>query len=598
MTTPISPAADAATHSIAAARLVTWGCRLAWLAATVAAHGLFRPALAWFAWGPALAMCTQAWVQRVALRDPWDRDHAATAGHGAWTTTTLTLTHGLLWGLPVLAAALGHVAGRLEAYAWIASLLALFLSAAVALSPGTFHLLVGSLFGSLLVGWALESTPSEHLALPVAVAAAWALCSLVHARTVASGMQAGALARRRHEDAEALRERNRLLAESNASRIRVLSTASHEIRQPVHALGMLVERLRVEPLAAQVRGQVDEIASVVHTLAHGLELLLDISRLDAGTVRVNLSSFPLRDLLERVCGDNEPLARGKGLRLRCDTATPARVRTDPMLLHGIVTNFVSNAIRYTEHGSVTISIEARQPDEVWVHVSDTGRGIPDDMHEAIFHEYVRVDRENQSVQGFGLGLAIVRRTALLLGLRIEMKSRLGQGSRFSIGVPVSTEPAKPEELAGLGTAPAASVSRNLIGLRGLLLDNDPVVLRGMEGMARSWGCRPVVSTSVDDLRRKLEHVAEDEFDFIIADFHLGADCPTGLDAIAMVRQRASRFIAATLLTGDVNVRPPFPGLPDVHVLHKPVMPARLRAAIDEMASESRKARGSDKAAVR
>lgn len=446
---------------------------------------------------------------------------------------------------------------------------------------------LAAIFAPLLWVWGHKSL-GDHLFEIGIILLAWAVAArFAHVQMVLRQKDDVNLSHQQQYQ-RAIDKRDAQLSEAHSSRIRVIATASHEIRQPVHALGMLVERLRVDPRAGLLRSQADEISSVVNTLAHGLELLLDISRLEAGTVLVKSTTFKLNDLIDRIYAENLPAASKKGLRLILDSREMLLVQTDAVLLHGILSNFVSNAIRYTDFGEVTLTCISRGKAEVWIHVVDTGRGIPDSMHENIFREYVRVDPANQSVQGFGLGLAIVRRTAALLGASLEMSSRLGRGSRFSVSVPLSSDPGARVDSISVGVARAAAVTRSLSGLRGLLVDNDIVVLRSMEGMVRSWGCSPVTSVSVADLEVKLEHLSSDEFDFIVADYHLGTGSQTGLDAIRLVRSLSSRFVPATVLTADLNVRVSSLNEADVQVLHKPVLPVRLRAAIEEMFAQGQR----------
>jgi signal transduction histidine kinase len=387
----------------------------------------------------------------------------------------------------------------------------------------------------------------------------------------------------------AVHDKSRELQDLTSSRIRILATVSHEIRQPVHALGMMVERLRVDPHATEFRGQIDEVAAVVRSLAHSLALLLDISRLEAGTVKVRKSVTSIQTLMERVTREFAIDARRKGLKFECSSDLNVRIETDFALLYGAVANFVSNALRYTDKGHVKVFVTARGSDQIWLHVADTGRGIPSDKLEDIFKEYVRLDRENQSAQGFGLGLAIVKRTAQLLDLDVAVQSELGKGSEFRISVPCTSQ-SQSTPLSSTKMARPTTVTRSLVGLRVILVDNDESVLRGIDSMVRSWGCVPLSCQSVAELGSKLEHMAGIEFDCIVADFHLGTGAPNGLDAIELVRSKSPGFIAATLFTGDLNVRSADLRVADVHVAHKPVVPARISMVFEEMAAETKRRR--------
>lgn len=449
---------------------------------------------------------------------------------------------------------------------------------------------------ALLAGTALSMLPTwfdTPRAPLLAVLALAALACVALSRQAQARLQAHRDERARHHDtAEALRARSRELQEATTSRIRILGTVSHEIRQPVHALGMMVERLRIDPGTTEFRGQIDEIGAVVRSLAHSLAMLLDISRLDAGTVNVKKGTESVQVLMDRLRREFAVDARRKHLMLDCSSALDLKIETDIALFYNALANFVSNAIRYTDQGHVKVHASRKSEQELWIHVSDSGRGIPPDKLGEIFNEYVRLDREHQSAQGFGLGLAIVKRTAQLLDLSIQVDSRPGVGSEFRISVPCTGPQGAPG--AHSTTMPRPSmVSRSLVGLRVVLVDNDEPVLRGMDSMVRGWGCVPLPCQSVAELQDKLDDMAGEEVDCIIADFHLGAGMPNGLDAIELVRRRVPTPVAATLFTGDLSIRRADLPLPDIRVAHKPVVPGRTLALLEEMAAEARRHRAQD-----
>lgn len=439
-----------------------------------------------------------------------------------------------------------------------------------------------------LLGWVAGGHPDKAL-LFVQLATTWAFAEILARRNGFLKRRFSQMATRHGNAVSALRLKARELHESTTSRVRILGTVSHEVRQPVHALGMMVERLRIDPQSLEFRPQIDEIASVVRSLAHSLALLLDINRLDAGTVNVKKSTTGIQVLLERLTREFAVDARRKGLTLECHSDLNVRVETDFALFYGAVANFVSNAIRYTDRGYVKVFTSAKGPDEIWLHIRDSGRGISQDKVKDIFEEYVRLDRENQAAQGFGLGLAIVRRTAHLLGLQIEVDSQIGVGSEFRISVPCFTE-TQANAAASSVVARQSTVSRSLVGLRVVLVDNDASVLRGIDSIVRSWGCVPLACLSVDELAEKLQHMPGADFDCIVADFHLGAGQPNGLAAIELVREHMQKFVSATIFTGDLSIRSADLPVPDVHVAHKPVVPARICVMFEEMSAETKRRR--------
>jgi signal transduction histidine kinase len=378
-------------------------------------------------------------------------------------------------------------------------------------------------------------------------------------------------------------------ADLQASKVRVLGTVSHELRQPVHALGMMVERLKVEAHSPGIRMQLDQVDTVVRSLAQSLSLLLDITRLDAGSVKVKMSTVGIQALMERLKREFGSDAHRKGLRLSLETNRSLKLYTDHVLLYGILANFLSNAIRYTDRGDVKVFTSPKGNDAIWIHVRDSGRGIPRAKLNEVFDEYVRLDHENQSAQGFGLGLAIARRTADLLGLTIEVDSTPEVGSEFRVSASLST---RLDSLTATMTVMPrpSSVGRSLVGFRVVLVENDEAVLRGIDCIARSWGCIPLLCQSVEELAGKLSQMEGVDFHCIVADYHLGAGRANGLDAIELMRKKMGKFVAATIFTGDLAVRFGVLRVKDVHVAHKPVVPARIRVMFEEMAAETKRRR--------
>ncbi len=370
------------------------------------------------------------------------------------------------------------------------------------------------------------------------------------------------------------------LSQAHRSQTRILTTASHDLRQPVHALGLLVERLRMDVEAVAVRDQIETIGAVSQSLAYSLGLLLDISRLETGTVTATLVPISLLEIFEQLEAQHSASARAKSIRLHFEHSR-VWVESDPVLLQSILGNLLSNAIRYTDAGSVSVVVR-RAEASVWIDVVDTGVGVPTERQNEIFGEYVRLADHRPSPEGFGLGLAIVRRTADLLGHRLELDSHVGHGSRFSIQLPLSAD--RQEQKRDLDV----QINKSLSGKRGLLIDNDPIVLKGMESMLQAWGCSVVSAESFEELKFKLEFLNLD-IDFVIADYHLNSGGQNGIDAIREIRARSSKYIPATLLTGDIGMRSASEHSESyIRVMHKPVQPSRLRLVIDAMIEETPK----------
>lgn len=224
--------------------------------------------------------------------------------------------------------------------------------------------------------------------------------------------------------------------QANAGKSRFLAAASHDLRQPLQALGLYLNVLgsRISPEDAPI---MDHVENCLTSLSRLLTDLLDVSKLDAGVVTTTTDAVAIADLLSSVVSAHAPVAEMKGLRLRKVTSV-LTAHTDPVLLERIIGNLVANAVRYTDQGGVVVGCRRRQG-KAWVEVWDTGIGIPEDKTVEIFEEFSQLGNlEHNSEKGTGLGLAIVRKTAALLGLQVRVSSRPGRGSMFAIELPVES----------------------------------------------------------------------------------------------------------------------------------------------------------------
>jgi CheY-like chemotaxis protein/anti-sigma regulatory factor (Ser/Thr protein kinase) len=249
-----------------------------------------------------------------------------------------------------------------------------------------------------------------------------------------------------------------------------------------------------------------------------------------------------------------------------------RVRSDHRLLRRLLQNFVSNAIKYTPSGRVLVGCR-RHRNNLRIDVFDTGLGIPATKKQAVFREFHRLDEGAKVARGLGLGLSIVERIARVLGHKVEMKSKLGHGSCFSVTAPLSTAASARESTRKLLNVDR----RQLLGLTVVCIDNEPKVLDGMEVLLSGWGCRVF---KAPDLAGATAAIAEAQVapNGLLVDYHL--DHENGIEAIAELRRRFGADLPAILITADRN--------PDVRntaraahiqVLHKPIKPASLRALI-------------------
>jgi len=379
--------------------------------------------------------------------------------------------------------------------------------------------------------------------------------------------------KRREAALEAAR-RNAELA--NAAKTRFLAAASHDLRQPIHALGLLFATLAdlvrdesTEPLLDQIDSAVDAIDSMLNSL-------LDISKLDAGVVRPDITPVDLDVLLQRLNNEHQPIAKVTGNRLRVRTVD-ATVLSDSAMLQRILANLVSNALRYTVDGRVLVGVRRRGL-AIRIDVLDDGPGIPADALEDIFLEFQQLGNpERDRRKGLGLGLAIVKRLAGLLGHEVEVRSAVGRGSRFSITLPLSTE----AQRTAKGIATTATIGAGLHGRRILVLDDDVSVLEAMRSLLERWGCEVIAASSPEEAEASLAS-APGPIDMLIVDYRLRRNA-SGIETVERLHQLAGTRIPALVITGDTAPdrlrEAQESGYP---LLHKPVKSAQLRAAMQRL----------------
>ncbi len=377
---------------------------------------------------------------------------------------------------------------------------------------------------------------------------------------------------------EAVQRQKALAEQANVAKSRFLASASHDLRQPVHALGMFVSALRARRMDAEAQRLVEHLDGSVEALDSLFVALLDISRLDAGIVQPHIADFPIQPMLQRICADHAAEARAKGLRLVLHPGMAA-VHSDPVLVERIVRNIVSNAVRCTERGRVLVGCRrsgARLSIQVW----DTGRGIAPELQERVFEEFYQIDNpERDRAKGLGLGLAIVRRLATLLDAPLTLASTSGKGSVFKLALPLSDGTAAP---------PAAGVDLLPLAQRGgliLVVDDEAAIQEAMRSLLGGWGHQVIAAGSCEQM---LERVAacDRRPDLIICDYRLRGD-ESGIAVIQRLQQEFNHDIPAMLVTGDTAPdRLQEAQASGLLLLHKPVSRGKLRAAIGNLMSET------------
>lgn len=330
---------------------------------------------------------------------------------------------------------------------------------------------------------------------------------------------------------------NRRLATATQEKTRFLAAASHDLLQPLHAARLFVSALdrTLEGQGKMLAGRIDRSILSAEAL---LRALLDISKLDAGGIQPSPEPVLLAPLIGELAETLRPLADEKGLALRLGPL-PGAVLTDAGLLRSVLQNLLGNALRYTLEGGVLIGVRQRG-DHLRIDVIDSGVGIPASRQQEIFGEFTRIGAVE--AEGLGLGLAIVERIARLLGARVEVASREGHGSRFSVWLP-ALDRAAPAAPAKPASPPANAAPARTRPLRVIVLDNEPDIVEGAVALIEGLGHRAIgVRTGAE----ALAHAAQ--ADVLLADYHLGG----GEDGLRVADQARLRnpALAIAMITAE------------------------------------------------
>lgn len=360
---------------------------------------------------------------------------------------------------------------------------------------------------------------------------------------------------------------------ANRSKTRFLAAAGHDLLQPLNAARLSASALADLPMgpeALAISGQVERGLQIIEDL---IRTLLDISKLDAGIVRPVVKPVRLTELLLSLAASFRPFAERKGLRLkvRCPDLI---VASDPMLLQRILRNLVSNAIRYTQGGSVLVAAR-RRGGACRIEIIDTGRGISEAEQDLVFDEFYRGGTPTEDEEpGLGLGLSIVRRMAVALDHRLALTSRLGQGTRIALTLPLSDARAD-EEMR------CAPIATRLTGARILIVENDPSTADALKRLLENWDAQV---TAYRDLAGVAAGVAAGEVspDLLVLDYHLDNGA-CGLDVAAYLRNLTHAGLPVIVTTADhapeIEARVAEIG---AELVHKPIRPAQLRSLLTFM----------------
>ena len=360
--------------------------------------------------------------------------------------------------------------------------------------------------------------------------------------------------------------------EASRSKSLFFAAANHDLRQPLHSLGLFATALRNGAVDERGRRLIDQILQCTESLEQLFDNLLDISKLDAGQVEVKREVVSVNTVFDRLRGTFAVPAEDKGLKLTL-RRSKAKVMTDATLLFRVLSNLIANALRYTDEGGVLVACRLRRG-SVSIEVWDTGTGIPPEQHERIFEEFYQLNNPSRDrSRGLGLGLATVKRIVQLLDHPLRLRSTPGKGSRFTIEIPL----AAPETIHSSSATVEHKVPNLIGGKLIVVIDDEESVRLGMQSLLESWGCKCIAAMDASEALRSIDGRTPD---FIIADLRLrGKD--TGIEAIRDLRKHLGASIPAVLISGDTATdqlrKVSAAGLT---MMHKPLKPVRLRALLN------------------
>jgi signal transduction histidine kinase/CheY-like chemotaxis protein len=371
-------------------------------------------------------------------------------------------------------------------------------------------------------------------------------------------------------------DKQRHIAEqANSAKSKFLATASHDLRQPLHALGLFIGSLRFSHSDQEKIELQNKLETTHGSLTELFDGLLDISKIDASAIETEIQAVAVKSMLQKILQEFEVTAAKKGVQLRLH-AKEQYVMSDPLWLERIVRNLLSNALRYTQQGGVLIALRLRK-NKVIIQVWDTGIGIPNAQLDHIFEEFTQLKNTQPAGRlGLGLGLSIVQKLSVLLNHQITVQSTVGKGSVFTIEAQIAKFPP-------LHSIPSQLIQgANLLKDKLILVaDDDVQILNAMCLMLQKWGCETIRAESFSEVKAIFD-CAEKLPDMLITDYRF-TDAFTGLDIMQYIKDNISQSIPTLMVTGDTSQEKVklFKEL-GVRVLHKPVQQAKIRLMLNHI----------------
>jgi PAS domain S-box-containing protein len=384
-----------------------------------------------------------------------------------------------------------------------------------------------------------------------------------------------------------LRQARKTAERANRAKTRFLAAASHDLRQPYQAMRLLLHALacrQSDDQSKAIARRLDEAMTAGENL---LNALLDISTLEGGMVRPQISDFCIHTVLERLIVEFAPQAAARGQSLRFIPSSAA-VRSDPVLLERILRNLILNAVRHSPGGRILVGCR-RAGRAVRLEVWDNGPGIPVDKLDEIFEEFAQLgNEERDSSRGHGLGLSIVKGLSRVLGHEVSVRSKLGSGTVFSVTLPAAEEPVPIKRRAASGVQPAARENIQPSARSVLVIEDEPAQRMSLSLLLEDWGYRVRAAADLASALREIEQWGEPP-SFVVSDFRLPGGC-NGVEAIREIGRHIGHQVPGIILTGDTDpARLREARQSGCILMHKPVSLGSLKHAVASLSGAGERA---------